>query len=95
MDLEQLRSFKPQIQALALANRADNVRVFGSVARGESTASSDVDLLVTLQPDADLFDIAGLHADLSDLLHCDVDVVPDESIDPLIAVQVLRDAVLL
>ena len=93
MNLEQLRACSQQIKAVAAANRAGNVRVFGSVARGDSSEKSDVDLLVTLAPDASLFDIAGLHAELSELLHCDVDVIPDESIDPIIASSVLRDAV--
>ena len=93
MNLHELRAFKPQILAAAEANRAENVRVFGSVARGDETATSDVDLLVSLLPDADVFDIAGLHVTLNELLPCKVDIVPDESVDPLLYAYVFKDAV--
>lgn len=95
MNLEELRRYKPQLCALARAHRADpdSIRVFGSVARGDQSESSDVDLLVTLLPEADLFDIAGLYVDMNELLQCKVDVVPDESIDPLIEPYIRQDII--
>lgn len=52
-----------------------NVRIVGSVARGEDTEESDVDLLVDTAPGTTLFDIGGLHEDLVDLLGIPVDII--------------------
>lgn len=52
-----------------------NVRIVGSVARGEDTESSDIDLLVDTAPGTTLFDIGGLHEDLVDLLGVPVDII--------------------
>jgi len=49
---------------VAASNRACNVRVFGSVARGEATPDSDIDFLVEFEPGASLMDVSGLHLDL-------------------------------
>ena len=54
---------------------ARNIRVFGSVARGENVQDSDVDLLVDMEPGRTLFDLAGFVADVQDLLQIKVDVV--------------------
>ena len=63
-------------EILRLADKygAFNVRVFGSVARGEATRTSDVDFLVDLRAGATIFDLIGLWQDLTELLECDVDV---------------------
>lgn len=53
---------------LLAGHRANAVRVFGSVARGEDTFDSDIDLLVDFDRDASLFDLGGLQADLEELL---------------------------
>jgi len=92
MNLEQLRQFKPQIEAIAQANRAGNVRVFGSVARGDTHYASDIDLLVTLQPGASLLDLGGLLEDLKELLGPRVDVVADDCIHPYLRDTILHDA---
>jgi predicted nucleotidyltransferase len=67
---------------------ASNVRLFGSVARGEDSDSSDVDLLVDLDERVGMVSLIGLERELSELLGVDVDVVPAGSIKPR-----LRDAV--
>lgn len=54
---------------------ARNIRVFGSVVRGDNRAESDVDLLVEMDPGRTLFDLGGFVADVQDLLHANVDVV--------------------
>lgn len=71
------------------------MRVFGSVARGEDEPSSDIDLLVDLAADADLFDIAGLNVELQRLLGHRVDVVPARMLKPRVASSALADAVTL
>ena len=55
--------------------RLSNLRVVGSVARGEDTEGSDIDFLVDAAPGATLFDIGGLHEDLEDLLGVAVDII--------------------
>ena len=80
--LDELRRRRTLIARLARANRIALVQVFGSVARGEETASSDIDLLVTPNDDASLFDLAQFELDLEALFERPVDVVSKRSLDP-------------
>lgn len=87
---------RDEILRLAAKHGASNVRIFGSVARGEATAQSDVDFLV----DWDLSRISawggvGLNLDLEALLGRRIDVTTVDSLHPLIRDQVLRDAITL
>ena len=68
---------KRRVEILDIGGRdgARNIRVFGSVARGENGAASDVDFLVDLDPGRTLYDLAGFVADLQDLLGVKVDAV--------------------
>ena len=75
LSLGALRERRKQIRLLARRHGARNVRVVGSVARGEQEAGSDVDLLVDMQPGRTLFDVAALHDDLEALLGQPVDVI--------------------
>jgi hypothetical protein len=75
--LESLRIRREEIIALAEKHGAYNVRVFGSVARGERGVESDVDFLVSFRSGASLFDLSGFWQDLQELLGCPVDVVED------------------
>lgn len=75
LSLGALRERRAMIREVAQRHGAHNVRVVGSVARGEQTAGSDVDLLVDLDPGRSLFDLAALHDDLQDLLGHSVDVL--------------------
>ena len=70
-----------------------NVRVFGSVARGEARPESDVDILVDMEPGRSLFDLGGLLSELQTLLGVDVDVVTEKGLRPRIRAEVLREAV--
>jgi predicted nucleotidyltransferase len=90
-----LKQHRDEILTIAKRYKASNVRVFGSVARGEDEPSSDIDLLVDLAPDADLLDLAGLNVDLERLLGHAVDVVPARMLKPRIAPSALADAVAL
>ena len=75
--LDDLRAHRDAILAAAEKNGAYNVRVFGSVARGEATTTSDVDFLVTFRAGSSIFDQVGLWQDLQDLLDCEVDLLTD------------------
>ena len=88
-----LRSRRAVILDMARKHGARNVRVFGSVARGDAGPDSDVDILVELEPGRSLLDHAALMLDLSDLLGCKVDVVTDRGMRPRIRDRVLREAV--
>jgi uncharacterized protein len=79
---------------LALAERYGvyDVRVFGSVARGESGERSDLDLLVKVRPGRSLFDLGGFLMDVQDLLGCKVDVLTDDGLKPRVRERVLREA---
>lgn len=72
---------------------AHNVRVFGSVARGEDTVTSDIDLLVDLEEGVGLLDLIGLERELSGLLGVGVDVVPADTLKPRIRERVLAEAI--
>ena len=91
--LDELRARREEILRLAAARGARKVRVFGSVARGQSTSVSDVDFLVQLDDQRSLFDLGGLLMDLQDLLGCDVDVTTEAGLRPRVADRVLADAV--
>lgn len=67
---------------LAHEHGAHNVRVFGSVANGSEHATSDIDLLVDLEPDVGLVGLGALTRSLSELLETDVDVVPSNALKP-------------
>jgi predicted nucleotidyltransferase len=93
MNLEiLLKEKREQILAVVARNGASNVRIFGSVARGESDEKSDLDILVAFEPGRSLLDHAGLIIELEALLGCKVDVVSDKGLRPRMRDTVLRDA---
>lgn len=73
--LAELRRAREELLSVARRHGASNVRVFGSVARGDSTAESDVDFLVDMEPGRSLFDLAGLWRELESVLKRRVDVI--------------------
>ena len=80
------------ILEIAARKKASNVRLFGSVVRGEAQYGSDIDFLVDLQPDASLWDLSGLNGELEELLGCKVDVVPAKNLKPGVRERVLAEA---
>lgn len=90
-----LRDKREEIVRIAAANGASNVRVFGSVARGEDDAESDVDLLVDVAPETSLWDLGSLTVDLERLLDRRVDVVEAAALWPRIARKAIPEAVAL
>jgi predicted nucleotidyltransferase len=82
MNLQQLKERREAIIEIASRNRAFNVAVFGSVARGDQTAESDVDFLVDFLPGSTLVDEYRLEKQLSDYLSVSVDLVPRAGLKP-------------
>ena len=89
---ELLQAKREEILRLAAKHGAYNVRVFGSVARGEADPESDVDFLVELEPGRSLFDQGGLLMELQELLGCPVDVVTENGLRERIRARVLKEA---
>lgn len=90
--LAKLRELKPQIAALY---KAREIGLFGSFVRGEENASSDIDLLVEFDEDADLLDLVGLSLFLEEQLQRKVDVVPKVALRVELRDRVLQEVVTL
>jgi len=90
-----LKEKRDEILRIAAKHGARNVRVFGSVARGDSDEKSDVDLLVDMESGRSLLDLGGLLMDLQELLGCEVDVITENGLKKRIRERVLSEAVAL
>jgi len=91
--IDKLTAHQREIRDIAARNGARDLRVFGSVARGDAQDDSDLDLLVTMEPGRTMLDIGGLVYELMDLLGCRVDVVTEGALHGRLRVNVMRDAV--
>jgi predicted nucleotidyltransferase len=83
MTFDELKARREAIARIAERYGARDLRVFGSVVRGEADTESDVDFLVNLQPGRSLLDLGGLLMDLQDYLQCRVDVITPGMLKPL------------
>jgi predicted nucleotidyltransferase len=93
MSIEQrLKQRREEVLQIASKHGARNIRIFGSIARGDADPSSDVDLLVELEPGRSLLDLGGLQYELEVLLGCPVDVVTAASLKPRVRARVLQEA---
>jgi uncharacterized protein len=93
--LAALRARREDILRIAARHGASNVRVVGSVARGEATATSDVDLLVRVPRPCSIFELVDLWLDLRECVGNEVSIIPDDNLalDNEFRESVLRDAV--
>ena len=92
---ELLQERREDILRIAAQHGASNVRIFGSVARGEAKPDSDVDFLVELEPSRSLLDRVALIQDLEDLLGRKVDVATDRGLRQCLRDRILNEALLL
>lgn len=96
MTVEQmLRDRRDEIHLIAQKHGVKSLRVFGSVARGEARAGSDVDFLVEAGPETSSWFPAGLVLDLEEILGCKVEVVTEKGLNPLLKDRILQEAVVL
>jgi predicted nucleotidyltransferase len=78
--LENIHLHRTEVLELAARYRVGNVRIFGSLARGDATPVSDIDLLVDPLPGVTLFDLGGLQVELQQLLGTPVDLLTPEDV---------------
>ena len=88
-----LNRHREAILEIARRYGAHDIRIFGSVARGESNEFSDLDLIVRFEPGRSLFDHGGLIMDLRDLLGVKVDVISEGGMRPRFRRHVMKEAV--
>lgn len=93
MTLEELRALKPQILEVAARHGVSNIRVFGSVARGDAHEKSDVDFLIDMEREKSLLTLAALKGTLENMIGCKVDLVEPQTIQhPLMRQHIFADA---
>ncbi len=92
MSLEELRTHRSRILELAESHGARNVRVFGSMARGDARPDSDIDFLVEVEQGRSLLDVIGLEQDLQELLGRPVEVLTDGGLSPYLQQRILDEA---
>lgn len=93
-DIAQLlKEKREEILLIAAKRGAHNIRVFGSVARGNAGLDSDIDFLIDLETGRTLLDVGGLLMDLRKLLGCNVDIVTEKGLNDDFREEVLKEAI--
>ncbi len=87
-----IQNKREDIIRLSALHGASNIRIFGSVSRGEESLESDIDFLVELEKGRSLLDISGLTLDLQQLLGRKVDVLTEKSLHWYIRDKILKEA---
>ena len=87
-----LRQRKPEILAIAAQYGVGNVRVFGSVVRGEDSESSDIDLLVSMDKNRSLYDLIGFQQSIEKTLGRKTDVLTENAISRYLRDRILGEA---
>ena len=91
MNLEELRKYKPQIEEIAAKYGVSNIRVFGSVARGDARADSDVDIIAKFPPKTGFKIFGGFLRELEDTLDTPVDLLSEKAINPSLEKYIIDD----
>jgi predicted nucleotidyltransferase len=89
---QRLQDLRLDVLAVARRHGASNLRIYGSIAKGQEHNGSDLDLLVDLAADQTLLELIQLRQELEDLLGCPVDVTEAETLHPLIRSKILGQA---
>ena len=91
--LDEIMRRRQEIVGIAERHNAIGIAVFGSCARKEDDAASDVDFLVDFNADATLFDQIGIQLELAELLGCKVDVVSRRGLAASISEEIQKEAI--
>ncbi|MCA9759220.1 MAG: nucleotidyltransferase family protein [Candidatus Eisenbacteria bacterium] len=91
--IEVIQAKRDDVLQVARKHGVTSIRIFGSVARGDDSPESDIDLLITTGPVVSSWFPAGLILDLEALLGRDVEIVTEPGLNPLLREQVLSEAV--
>ena len=89
---ELIKEYRESILNTAHLYKANNIQVFGSVARGDYDENRDIDFLVSFSDDAGLYDLIGLKQALQELFGCSVDIATPDSLKARIRERVLSEA---
>ena len=92
MSSKLIKEYAGEIRRIARTHGAKRLRVFGSQVSGAASDTSDLDLLVELDPGRDLMDLVGLKQDLEALLGRKVDVLTEGSLSPYLRDRILQEA---
>jgi predicted nucleotidyltransferase len=92
LNLESIKLQRSNIYAKAEKCGISNIRIFGSVARGDAHEGSDLDLLVDVKPGSGIGFIRFAH-EIEDMFHCKVDLITDTSIKEILRENILNEAV--
>jgi predicted nucleotidyltransferase len=92
---EMIKARRDEILAVAHRHGAYHVRIFGSTARGEVAADSDIDILVAMEPGRSLLDVIDLGDELQELLGRKVDVLTEGGLSPYLRDRINAEAVAL
>jgi len=90
---ELVKAKRDQILSAARRHGASRVRLFGSAARGDDTAASDLDFVVELEEGRSLLDLGGMQSDLERIMGCSVDVVTEKGLRDRIRTRVLSESI--
>ncbi len=93
--IQDIWNYREEILRICHAHGGSNVRLFGSVVRGEQTPESDIDMLVELAANRSLLDRIAIKNEIEDLLHTTVDVVSPKALHKTIRDEILHEAVAL
>ena len=93
MGVELLRQYRPEILDAAARHGVRNVRVFGSMARGDDDERSDIDFLVDVEPGRTLLNVIAFEQDVQQLLGRSVEVLTDGGLSPYLQRRILAEAV--
>jgi uncharacterized protein len=91
----RVRRYRHDLVATAAAHGVQNLRVFGSVARGQDRPDSDLDLLADLPPDLSLFGLARAQAELEAIIGTPVDLIPARDLKPGVRARVEHELIAL
>jgi len=91
-ELQKIQQKKEEILVVAQQHGIMNIRIFGSVARGEDNLQSDIDLLVDLEKGRTLFDLGGALIQLQDLLGRKVDIVTERGLHWYLREKIMKEA---